>query len=184
MTTKIPLRALPQVLRPGAVGRAPTKTSFKPGKSGNPNGRPPNSPNKNINSDVRKLRTLISTSGMTPLEFLTFAYRNQLFDKYVEKLADDGRTVVYEPDPKAKQIDVPLQLRVTCAQGAAPYVHKKMPVGIEVKEKNAAVISTDKLRSMKTEDLGKLLDFMDRFGLSLDLASTAEVGEAEGDDPT
>ncbi len=44
-----------------------------------------------------------------------------------------------------------------------------------MKEKNTAIISTEKLRTMNEGELGKLLDFMDQFGLSVDLASTSFV---------
>lgn len=153
------------------------RTSFKSGQSGNPAGRPPGAKNKL----TEMKHQLIASSGMTPVEFLTFVYRDQLYDSYTEKLASDGRTTYFERAPNAKKIDVTLNQRISCALGAAPYIHKKMPVGIELKDKNTAIISTEKLRGMKEHELGALLDFMDKFGLSVDLASTSEVPALPGD---
>ena len=179
-STKLPPRGSLLRARPLSMkGKKLPATAFRPGQSGNPAGRPKGSPNA-----LSLLKhQVISSSGMTPLEFLTFAYRNQLYKDYVEELAADGKTVVFRPAPgpngKPEKLDVPLQLRASCAQAAAPYVHKKMPVGIEVKEKNAAIISTEKLRSMPTAELARFLDFMDKLGMSVDLAATREVGEEE-----
>lgn len=166
----IPARKAPKVSIPGRRGGGgrPFGPNNPPPKQ---RGRTPGSKNK-----ITELKlALIASSGMTPLDFMTFVYRDQLYDKYVETLAPDGKTVMFEKAPDAKKIDVNMNQRISCAVSAAPYVHKKMPVGIEVKDKNTAIISTEKLRSMKEEELAKLLDFMDRFGLSVDLASTAEV---------
>ena len=165
---KIPPRA------PRPNGRR--STSFKPGQSGNPKGRPKGAKDKL----TEHKHQLIASSGMTPVEFLTFVYRDQLYDKYVEKLSTDSKTTYFERAPDAKKIDVTMNQRISCAMGAAPYIHKKMPIGIEVKDKNTAIISTEKLRAMSEKDLGVLLDFMDRFGLSVDLASTAEVPALPG----
>lgn len=160
-------------------GRTHTSGAFKKGQSGNPRGRPPGK--KNALTETK--HQLISSSGMTPVEFLTFVYRDQLYDSYVEKLAADSKTTYFEKAPNAKKIDVSMNQRISCAMGAAPYIHKKMPVGIEVKDKNTAIISTEKLRNMSEKELGGLLDFMDKFGLTVDLASTADVppllGETE-----
>lgn len=161
----------PRVPRPNGA----RSTSFKPGKSGNPSGRPKGLQNKLTETKHQ----LIASSGMTPVEFLTFVFRDQLYDNYIEKLSGDNKTTYFEKAENAKKIDVSLNQRISCAMGAAPYIHKKMPIGIEVKDKNTAIISTEKLRSMKEEDLGKLLDFMDRFGLTVDLAATSEVGDQE-----
>lgn len=137
----------------------------------NPTGRPKGSKNKLTTIK----HALIASSGMTPVEFLTFVYRDQLYDNYVEKLASDSKTTYFEKAPGAKKIEVTLNQRVTCAVSAAPYVHKRMPIGIEVKDKNTAIISTEKLRDMSEDKLGQLLDFMDQFGLTIDLVSTSEV---------
>ena len=164
MIKKLPSRRPPKGTRTNA-------TKFKKGHVANPNGRPKGSQNA-----LTKIKyQIISSTGMTPLEFLTFAYRDQLYEKYIEELASDGKTVIFRPDPKASKINVPLQLRATCALGAAPYVHKKMPVGVEIKERNSAYLSTERMRSMSTEELEQFLSFMDRFGVAVDLTSTREL---------
>ena len=177
MTKKLPSRP-PHFFRPAplpARPKPPDGVRFKPGQVANPRGRPPGSKNK---QDVLK-NQIISSTGMTPLEFLTFAYRNQLYAEYIEELASDGKTVLFKPKPSAAKIEVPLQLRASCAQSAAPYVHKKMPIGVEVKERNAAYLSTEKLRSMSSKQLENFLAFMDQFGMHVDLASTRELAGPE-----
>ena len=123
---------------------------------------------------------LISRTGMLPLDFMTAVYRDQLYDDYVERLLEDGKTKYYEPAPKAKKITVTLDQRISCAAHAAAYIHKKMPVGIEVKDRNTANLHSQRLSGMSVGDLSQLLQFIDSLGVVADAARlpvTLEHGE-------
>jgi hypothetical protein len=74
---------------------------FSPGVSGNPAGRPKGAKNRVTQELIDKL----SSSGLTPLEFMTAVFR------------DDEQ---------------PMELRLEAAARAAPYFHAKMSVLVTV----------------------------------------------------
>lgn len=149
---------------------------FKPGQVGNPNGRPAGIPNQLTTLK----RQLLSRTGMMPLDFLIAVYRDKLYEEYDEELASDQKTIIFKPKEGSQKIEVTVQQRITCAVSAAPYMHKKMPVGVEVNaNRNAAIISSEKLRSMSTQKLGQLLDMMDELGISVEVEETRTVSAPE-----
>jgi hypothetical protein len=140
------------------------------GKSANPNGRQPGLKNK---LTALKLRLMAST-GMTPLEFLTAVYRDQLYDDYDVNVIDEKRMVVEllpKCDPKtgeltAKKVELKIEHRIAAATSAAPYVHRKMPIGIDGGEgKPLAVVTADKLATMTNAELDSMFAVLDRLGI-------------------
>ena len=130
---------------------------------------------------VLKLQ-LISRTGMLPLDFMTAVYRDELYDNYVERLLEEGKTKYFEPAPEAKKIIVTLDQRISCAAHAAAYIHKKMPVGIEMKDRNTANLHSSRLAGMSVQRLTELLEFMDSLGVAADIArlpATFENGSAQ-----
>lgn len=77
-------------------------------------------------------------TGQTPLEFLTAVYRNQLYTEYQTMIVDQARGLS-RAEPKqdeagniiADQIHCPATMRMAAAIAAAPYVHRKQPIGID-----------------------------------------------------
>lgn len=140
---------------------------FKKGQRANPNGRPKGSKNKITETKIR----LIAQTGMMPLDFMTAVYRDQLYSDYDVKIADDGVTQYFTPKTNekgeivAEKIDVSLQQRIICATNAAPYVHKKMPVGIEMGDKGRRMITADAISRMSTEQIEQFLKLLDMLGI-------------------
>ncbi len=144
----------------------------------NPAGRPPGI--KNQLTEV-KLR-LMATTGMTPLEFLTAVYRDQLYDDYDINVLDEKKMLVEllpkrDPDTGelvAKKVPLKIEHRIAAATSAAPYVHRKMPIGIDGGEgKPLAVVTADKLAQMSNEELDQMFTVLDRLGIG----ATFEGGE-------
>lgn len=131
------------------------------GKTQNAKGRPQGSKSRMTLVKVR----ILARTGMLPLDFMTAVFRDELYDDYMQRVAKDGRTTYWVPAPQAKKIPVELSHRLAAATSAAPYIHKKMPVGIEVGNRNATIITADKLRNISSEELANLLDLMDRMGV-------------------
>jgi hypothetical protein len=142
----------------------------KGGPSANPAGRQVGSKNK---LTALKLR-LMATTGMTPLEFLTAVYRDQLYDDYDVNVIDEKRMVVEllpKTDPEtgelvAKKVPLKIEHRIAAATSAAPYVHRKMPIGIDGGEgKPLAVVTADKLATMSDRELDQMFMILDRLGI-------------------
>lgn len=128
-------------------------------------GRPPGSKSKITDA---KLRFLAQT-GQTPLEFLTAVYRDQLYDEYEVEVVDAKRNVVHvfpklDPitgDVAAQKIKVDLGQRIQAATSAAPYVHRKKPIGIDGGEgKPVSFVSAAQLAALSDEELDKLLSVL------------------------
>jgi hypothetical protein len=105
---------------------------FKPGQSGNPNGRPPGSRNK---KDIiaENLTSQAISEGILPLDLFLHVMRD------VEK---------------------PLGVRFECAKAAAPYVHRKMPIAIETDQQNFRALDITTLQGLSLDELqtmGKLM---------------------------
>lgn len=139
--------------RPRRVGHR-----FKKGKSGNPKGRPKGKKSRITEAKIE----IIARTGMMPIDFMTAVYRDELYDEYVTELLADGRTQVFRPAPKAKRIKCKVSERLSAARDAAPYVHRRQPVGIEVSDKNARLIAAQKLAELPTDKLELLLTMLDQ----------------------
>lgn len=135
---------------------------------------------------------LMAKTGMMPLDFMTAVYRNQLYDEYDVNVADDGVTQYFTPktDPKtgeivAEKIDVTLQQRIICATNAAPYVHKKQPVGIEMGDQGKRTITADAIAKMPTEQIEAFLSMLDALGLKAEFEGfeSPRLGMQSLDDP-
>jgi hypothetical protein len=134
------------------AGRKRPRTLWKRGKSGNPKGRPKGAKNRITEAKIK----IIARTGMMPLDFLTAVYRDELYDRYISEMMPDGRTMSYRPAPNAKRIKVGLPQRIVAATNAAPYVHRKMPIGVEVTDKNQRLVLAQRLAELPSEQLEML----------------------------
>lgn len=125
---------------------------WRKGQSGNPKGRPKGAKHKITEAKIK----IIARTGMMPLDFLTAVYRDELYDRYVSEMMADGRTMSYRPAPNAKRIKVGLPQRIVAATNAAPYVHRKMPIGVEVTDKNQRLVLAQRLAELPSEQLEML----------------------------
>lgn len=119
-------------------GHTPTN-GFKPGKSGNPNGRPKGARSKITMLTEKQRIELAQRTGITPLEFLMSVLR----------------------DPAA-----PFDYKVECAKIASPYLHRKMPIAIEGGDPTKPLITLDaaQLRNISTTELKALKDILAKIG--------------------
>lgn len=149
------------------------KNNYKwpPGKSANPTGRPPGSKSK---LTIEKIKFLAAT-GQTPLEFLTAVYRDQLYADYDVEIVDAKKGLARctpRIDPITGELDtakveVKLEQRISAASQAAPYVHRKMPIGIDGGAgKPLAMVSTEALAKLSEAELTNLLNVMSKLGIS------------------
>jgi len=173
----------PQAQSPAPAGKPGPKRFAK----GDPNtiaaakkaGRPAGS--KNVVSDAKRL--FLAQTGQTPLEFLTAVYRDQLYSEYdVEEV--DAKKGLFRVWPRldpvtgdlAKgvfKVSVELGQRISAATAAAPYVHRKMPIGIDGGEgKPLAFVSADRLAELSDAELAKLLDVLGRLGVGAEFEGT------------
>lgn len=147
---------------------------------------------KNVVSEA-KIRFLAQT-GQTPLEFLTAVFRNQLYSEYEVEVIDEKRGLA-KCHPKlhpvtgeldCEHIPVELEKRIAAATAAAPYVHRKMPIGIDggAEGKPIALVSADRLAELSDEQLAKLLEVLGTLGIGAEFAGAAPrvptLGEGEG----
>jgi hypothetical protein len=148
-------------------------------KGGLMGGRPAGA--KSVVSEA-KIKFLAQT-GQTPLEFLTAVYRDQLYSEYdVEEV--DAKKGLFRVWPKldpitgglakgVTKISVELGQRISAATAAAPYVHRKMPIGIDGGEgKPLAFVSADRLAELSDAELAKLLDVLGRLGVGAEFEGT------------
>lgn len=175
-----------QATKPKRVSKTGAKL---PGDKGNP-GRPLGSKS----SITEAKRKFISSTGQTPLDFLTAVYRNELYDEY-EVEAVDPKRGVYHVYPKldpitgevvAKKLTVDLQQRIQAATSAAPYVHRKKPIGIDGGEggKPVSFVSAAQLAQLSDEELDKLLLVLGKLNVAGEFegAGVATPGLEDGDD--
>lgn len=123
-------------------------------------------------------RAVVAKTGMLPLDFLTAVYRDELYTEYERKVTHEG-AVYFVPTPKATKVKVTLDQRIRCAADAAPYVHRKMPQGIEVNDKQEKIITHQQLRQLPKKDLALLFtvfERMDAHQLPASLKGAAIVG--------
>lgn len=122
---------------------------------------------------------LLSIHGQTPLEFLTAVYRNQLYSDYDVEVVDEAKGLarVYpkiDPitgDLDCEHIPVEIERRIAAATAAAPYVHRKRPIGIDGGEGKALTfISADQLTKLSDTELAKLLEVMSKLGIGAEFA--------------
>lgn len=126
------------------------------------------SPRGSLRGRVTEARVRVLTrTGMLPLDFLTAVYRDELYDQYDVREVEG--TVYYVPRRGASKIPVDLQTRVSAAISAAPYVHRKMPVGVDVQATATVSMTAERLRRLSTSELASLLALMDKLGVEMSL---------------
>lgn len=122
---------------------------------------------------------MLAIHGQTPLEFLTAVYRNQLYSDYDVEVVDEAKGLarVYPKlDPitgalDCQHIPVEIERRIAAATAAAPYVHRKRPIGIDGGEgKPLTFVSADQLSKLSDDELGKLLEVMSKLGIGAEFA--------------
>lgn len=162
VASKTRTRAPKTQLQTERVAAAEVAANTEPTKGSKKGGRPLGSKSKITDA---KLRFLAQT-GQTPLEFLTAVYRDQLYDEYEVEVVDAKRNVVHvfpklDPitgDVAANKIKVDIAQRIQAATSAAPYVHRKKPIGIDGGEgKPVSFISAAQLAALSDDELDKLL---------------------------
>lgn len=136
------------------------------GKTLNPAGRPKGTKNKMTTTKIK----IMQETGMTPIDFLTAVFRDQLCDEYVMRhipaTDNHGEVTFFEPAPKAKKIPVKLEQRIAAANYAAPYYHSKKPTGIVINNgKPVATITADQLKTLSNEEIDRMLEVADKLGI-------------------
>ena len=116
---------------------------------------------------------VMARTGMLPIDFMTAVYRNELYEEYDQRVAEDGRTLYFTPKPGSEKIPVPVALRLNAAAYAAPYVHKRMPVGIEIGERNAVGITAERLKRLSSVELDEMMRILDKIGVDVNLGAAA-----------
>lgn len=110
---------------------------------------------------------IMARTGMMPIDFMTAVYRDQLYEDYEQRVAEDGRTLYYVPKPGAERIRVDVNTRLAAAVSAARYVHRPMPVGIEVGGRNEVGLTLERLRALSGEELDGALRLLDKLGVGV-----------------
>lgn len=174
-----------KTVKPTAKHIGPTtwkKGDPRASQAGKIGGRPAGS--ASVLSDAK--RKWLTQTGQTPLDFLTAVYRNQLYEDYEVEVIDEKKGLVrlyprLDPVTGAiavnnKHIPVEIERRIAAATAAAPYVHRKMPIGIDGGEgKPLAFVSADQLAKLSDGELAKLLEIMGRLGIGAEFEGGAQV---------
>jgi hypothetical protein len=147
-----------------AAGQKP-KNGFKPGISGNPAGRKKGTVTKA--TMLERQAAEVARSGITPLQFMLTVMRGES-----GKLKEWGVT-----GPT-----LGIKTRMDAAKSAAPYVHRKMPIGVDGGDgKPIGFYSADllaKLTDDEVERLAQNLEMLDRLRGGAPSAQQSAVGQA------
>lgn len=123
----------------GAAARKRPKHLWKKGQSGNPAG-PPKGYRKRATKKLAK--EMAAKHGIMPVDFLLGEMR------------------------AAKNNKV---LRVRCAESAAPYLHRRMPIGIDGGEgKPLTLVNAEALAKLSDKELETLTVILRKVGINVD----------------
>lgn len=137
---------------------------FKKGNRVGAVGRPKGAKHKITEIQQR----FLASTGMTPLQFFALVYRDELYEEYeFKKLKTvNGETITVPlPKPGTKKIKVEVSHRLSAANSLAPYMHKRMPIAIEMPSREPVFLSAEKLARLNERELSALLNLMDRLGI-------------------
>lgn len=133
---------------------------FVKGQVANPTGY-----NGAITNITDAKRYHLSRTGMTPLDFMAAVWRDELYDKYDVTPSADGRMATYAVAKNATKIECPLRERLAAAVGAAPYLHRRMPIGVESRSTPLVLVSGEELAALPESELDALLQLFAKLGL-------------------
>jgi hypothetical protein len=120
--------------------KAPHAGQFQKGKSGNPAGRPKGIVDRYSQMRGEERARIAASAGCTPLEFMLSVM-----------LSDDE--------------EMPVRLRA--ATDAAPYMHQKRAMKVEVEGQLGQQIDLASIASLPKDDRKTLLDILMRLGIAL-----------------
>lgn len=115
------------------------RTAFKPGQSGNLNGRPKGSIAYRDRLSIQERIKMAEEAGCTPLQFMV--------------------SVMLEPENA-------LAMRLDAAKFAAPYFHRKMPISVELPN-TAPQFDVAKLVALPADERRQLLETLKKLGVEL-----------------
>lgn len=130
------------------MAKAP-RTAFKPGQSGNPNGRPKGVIGYRDVLTIEERVRMATEAGCTPLQFMI--------------------SIMLDPThPMADRLDM--------AKAAAPYMHRKMPIAVELPPNLAPTFDVEKLAALPVEERKLLLVTLGKLGVNLGTLSSGPTG--------
>lgn len=140
----------PEVPGAAPLGEKPVRTrtygperlpssAWEPGTSGNPKGRPPGVVSYRDLLTAEDRARIADAAGCTPLQYLI----SVMLDREQAQFT-----------------------RLDAAKAAAPYMHRKMPIAVELPN-NAQGLDVAKLLALPREDREQLLGLLQRAGVSL-----------------
>lgn len=132
----------------GAPRMGVASTSYKPGQSGNPRGRPVGSIGYKDLLTAEDRAKIANAAGCTPLQFLLSVMLDQKH---------------------------PMDTRIDAAKTAAPYLHRKMPIAVELPGSKPQV-DVAKLLALPRAEREQLLTTLTKLGVNLGVGAPEEPG--------
>lgn len=127
------------------------------------------SPNKITEAKLR----VFHRTGMMPLDFMMAVMRDEVFTQYERHITTDGDTFFFVPALRSEHIPVSISARLSAAMSAAPYCHRKKPIGIEDVNRKTAMITADQLSKLEPKELDALLKIVDKLGVAAEFEGHA-----------
>ncbi len=137
-------------------------TRYRKGAPGTPSGR------QGAATGIKEMRLQAEMArkkfGLTPLRYLLCVMNN--IDPDTAKTGSSARDWKPPRTPDGKLLSYPLTVRMEAARTAAPYIHKKMPVAVEL-DKALTALPAEKLAQLADEEIEMLLGLLEKVGLEV-----------------